>query len=228
MPTTSEYFQRLVTDPKDTEAAVHCESEYRAAIDRGEVKAPPPQPAPTWSNWAGNQQVFGSRLAKPKTRADLVELIREVSTAPSDRIKAVGPGHSFSDILQTKGIVADVSELLDGNETGLLDRDDELWKDPYPADEFIRVPCGASIRRLNETLDKSGLGFRNLGGYDVQCVVSAAATSTHGSGIGLGPLDTEIFSLDLVTTDGKVYRIEPEDGITEPGKFRAKYAPEDL
>ena len=62
-----------------------------------------------------------------------------------------------------------------------------------------------------------------MGGYDAQTFVGAMSTSTHGSGLGLGPLPDKVISLDLVAAGARVYRIEPSNGPTDPVKFNEKY-----
>jgi hypothetical protein len=58
-----------------------------------------------------------------------------------------------------------------------------------------------------------------MGGSTVQSLAGAISTSTHGSGIGLGPFPEMVRSILLVATGGKVYRIEPTDGITDPARW---------
>ena len=62
-----------------------------------------------------------------------------------------------------------------------------------------------------------------MGGYDHQTVAGVISTSTHGSGIGFGPLNDFVHSLDLVAGNGRVYRIEPSDGPTDPAAYAAHH-----
>src|SRR3989454_4185899 len=62
-----------------------------------------------------------------------------------------------------------------------------------------------------------------MGGYDGQTVAGVISTSTHGSGIGFGPLPEQIRSLDVVAGGGAVYRIERGDGPTDPAAFVQRY-----
>lgn len=182
-----------------------------------------PEP-PSWVNWARNQPVFARCVAHPRKLDELAELVREVG-ARGGRLRAVATGLSFSDILQTDDTLVVLTELLspDG-QSPLLPLEDELWHDPTPLEARVRVPAGARVRELNAALLEAGLGFENLGGYDGQTLIGAISTSTHGSGIRFGPLCNAVRSLDLMTTGGKLYRIEPGRGaITDPAKFRALY-----
>ncbi len=44
-------------------------------------------------------------------------------------------------------------------------------------------------------------------------------TATHGSGLAFGPIASQVVSLQLVSTGGKVIQIEPTDGITDKKSF---------
>jgi len=62
-----------------------------------------------------------------------------------------------------------------------------------------------------------------MGGYDGQTLVGAASTSTHGSGLNYGPLCELIKSFDIVGCEGRVYRIEPSDGVTDSAAFGRRW-----
>jgi len=178
---------------------------------------------PIWTNRAANQDVHARCLVRPKTLEELREVIREVS-ARKGRMKAVATGLSFSDILQTDDTLVVLTDLLaETQPTGLLPLEDDLFHAGVPYTPRVRVIAGARIRELNAALARAGLAFTNLGGYDGQTLLGAISTSTHGSGRGLGPLPDAVVSLDLVTTDGVIYRIEPSVGVTDPLKFAARY-----
>lgn len=106
--------------------------------------------------------------------------------------------------------------------------------DPESNRALIEVEAGITIRALNTALEARNLGLMNMGGYDGQTIIGAVSTSTHGSGITLPPFPDMVQSLVLATTgrwNGKTisgsnpgngvyyYRIEPTEGITDPGKY---------
>lgn len=176
-----------------------------------------------WRNWAGNQEVYPSAIYRPKNLDELVCIVQEV-TARNGRLRGVGTGLSFSDILQTDDALLQLTDLrAEGDPGALLPLEQELWTNPTPDEPRVRIPAGARIGALNDALAAAGLAFINLGGYDGQTMVGALSTSTHGSGIGLGPLPDAVLSIDLVTSRGKQLRIEPEGGITDRVKFDQRY-----
>jgi hypothetical protein len=173
----------------------------------------------TWTNHTGNQQVEPLRIERPTTLAELAELIREAEKAPGTHVRAVGSGHSWSDVALTTGFLVETHRLSralpldsvrDGLDTSLL----------------VRTEAGVRLKELNARLEKMRppLALLNMGGWDAQTIAGVMATSTHGSGIGIGPLCDLIVSIDIVASKGKVYRLERSiGGPTDPVKFAIEH-----
>lgn len=164
-----------------------------------------------WRNHTGNQWVEPLRIYRPATLAELQEIVR-TAEADGATVRAVGSGHSWSDVALT---------------TGYLVRTDRLG-DPLPLDclradhgdeTLVRVEAGMRIRELNRHLAKQDLALTQMGGYDAQTLAGVVSTSTHGSGLAFGPLNDSVCSLDLVAAGGRVHRIEPAAGPTDPAAF---------
>jgi hypothetical protein len=181
-----------------------------------------------WRNDTGNQRVYPLRELTPRSLEDLREAVRE---AERDRltVRAVGSGHSWSDVALTEDILVHPTGL---NQT--LDLEEQLLRvpatTPTGADALegdsvtlVRVQAGIRIAQLNEYLESKKLALPNMGGFDGQTVAGVISTSTHGSGIGFGPLSDLVRSLDIVGPGGAVYRIEPADGPTDPDAYRREY-----
>ena len=151
-----------------------------------------------WRNHTGNQSVEPLRIYRPATLEDLREI---VLTAEADgaTVRAVGSGHSWSDVALT---------------TGYLLRPERLNAPLETTGDLVRVEAGMRLRELNRHLDDQGLALSNMGGYDAQTVAGVMSTSTHGSGIEFGPIADSVRSIDLVASGGRVIRIEREDGPT--------------
>ena len=128
-----------------------------------------------WRNHTGNQAVEPLRLYKPSTLAELQEI---VATAVSDgvTVRAVGSGHSWSDVALTEGYLVETHGLGRPLAVDCLRRD-------WGAEPLERVEAGMRIRALNQVLDKKGRALSQMGGYDGQTVAGVISTSTHGSGI---------------------------------------------
>ena len=174
-----------------------------------------------WVNWSGTQRMCPNQLYQPCNFGELRKAVAEVE-GRSGQLKPVATGLSFSDILQTDDALLELTGLLAEDGGVLMPLESELWR-CVPPEPLVRIPCGAGIRSLNAALAERKLAFTNLGGYDMQTIVGAISTSTHGSGVELPPLCDAVRSLDLLTTGGLLYRIEPTGGLTDPDKFRHRY-----
>jgi FAD-linked oxidoreductase len=122
----------------------------------------------------------------------VAEIAAEVKAAGGLTVRALGSGHSFTDIAACPGGVAlDLSAW-----TGLVSAD--------AATGVVTVRSGTTVRTLNALLDAAGLAMANLGDIDAQTISGAVATGTHGTGAALGGLATQIIGLELVLADGSV------------------------
>ncbi len=100
--------------------------------------------------------------------------------------------------------------------------DDTVLRDPAMALNLIEFEAGATIDQLTTALWAQGKALINQPGYQNLSFVGVASVGGHGSGINIGPLAEEICSIQLLTFQNgelKQFRIEPENGITDPAKF---------
>ena len=168
----------------------------------------------TWKDCIDRRRCQPLVYAKPRTLAELVQRVRAAASA-NMRVKAVGSGHSFSNATDAPDLMINTHAL-----NRRLEIDRNTLRDPSKFDRMFRVEGGILIRDLSAALDKVGLGMHNLGGYTGQTIAGAITTGTHGSGIEFGPFADLVLSLQLVTTGGKVFQIEPSNGITDPARFQ--------
>jgi hypothetical protein len=167
-----------------------------------------------WRNHTGNQGIDPLRIIEPATLAELVELVRDAER-DSCTVRAVGSGHSWSDVALTRGFL-----ILPTGLAKPLELEEDLLKPERPEREpLVSVEAGMRIRELNAHLDSLGLALPNMGGYDGQTIAGVISTSTHGSGLRFGPITDDVRSLDVVASGGALYRIEPANGITDAAKF---------
>lgn len=211
-----------------------------------------------WENQLANQKVsplqyyYPTSLNDPKDPMSVVRIL-QLALASNLKTKAAGSGHSYSDVATTTDLFINTHGLnrvasLDRPIAGQLKAEQlrsklplalgvQNWPNYDPANNhaLIELEGGARLRDLNVVLDARRLGLPNMGGYDGQTFVGAMSTSTHGTGLGLGPFPDSVRSLVLATTGHYVgttvggtatpnagvflYRIEPSDGITDPAKY---------
>src|SRR5579859_1161049 len=171
----------------------------------------------TWSNHLGNQRIDPLRIYAPTSVEQVSEIVREAEAA-GVTVRAVGSGHSWSDVALTRGFLLEPRNMAQPVADGPDFPRDE-WRDRT----LVQSQAGIRIKELNAYLDGRGLGLLNMGGYDHQTVAGVISTSTHGSGPEFGPLNDFVRSLDIVAAGGQVQRIEPSDGPTDPERFAAHF-----
>jgi hypothetical protein len=148
------------------------------------------------------------------TPASLDEVAKAVAAAAKGgyRIRAVGSGHSFSDIALIDGHLLRTNGL---NRPIPLDPGTlaDAWRRP-DAPPLVAVEAGMTVRQINAALDAKGLALQVMGGWDEQTAGGVVSTATHGSGLKFGSSSSFVRSLVLCTGSGRVLQIEPKNGIT--------------
>jgi hypothetical protein len=172
-----------------------------------------------WRNDTGNQRIYPLCQKTPTTLAQLCEIVREAED-DGVTVRAVGSGHSWSDVALTEGILV----RPDGLRKPLEIAEASLQTGAgAPEETLVQVQAGMTIAELNAYLQARELALPNMGGFDGQTVAGVISTSTHGSGIAFGPLSDLVRSLEMVAARGTVYRIEPSDGPTDAAAYRAAH-----
>jgi FAD-linked oxidoreductase len=121
------------------------------------------------------------------------------------RVRAVGAGHSFSDVACSDGALVGLDRL-----SSVLDVD--------TSGGLVRAQAGITIRDLSRRMDAHGLAMENLGDIDVQSIAGAISTATHGTGARLRNISAQVVELTLVLADGSTLVCSPE---RDPDVFRA-------
>jgi L-gulono-1,4-lactone dehydrogenase len=150
----------------------------------------------TWSNWARQQRCAPEALERPRSEGEVVATVRRARERGLVA-RAVGAGHSFTDIACTDGVMLDMSAM-----DRVLDHD--------ATSGLVRVQAGISINALGRALEQRGLALENQGDIDRQTLAGAAATATHGTGVRFANLSAGIQAVRLVTAVGEPVEVSHE------------------
>lgn len=143
-----------------------------------------------WRNWAGDQRCRPAQVLHPSTVAEISAVVTAAANAGTT-VKAVGAGHSFTDIALTGGTQLQLDGL-----SGLQSVD--------RAARQVTVAGGTRLFEIPALLAPYGLAMENLGDIDRQTIAGAISTGTHGTGVAFGGIATQVVALDLVTGTGEV------------------------
>jgi len=160
--------------------------------------------ATQWRNWTGDQRCTPAAREGPRSDEELSAALAR-SVARGSRVRAVGSGHSFSEIACSEETMLSLERM-----SGVLDVD--------AASGLVRVQAGITINALSRQLDAHGLAMENLGDIDVQSIAGAISTATHGTGARLRNISSQVAALKLVLADGSTLQCDAE---REPEVFRA-------
>ncbi|MDQ1731428.1 MAG: L-gulono,4-lactone dehydrogenase [Pseudonocardiales bacterium] len=151
----------------------------------------------TWTNWAGTYSVTPQVTSHPADAAEVAAQIRHA--AENDlSVKAVGAGHSFNGIAITRGVMLHLDRL-----SGIVSADLETG--------LVTVAAGTTLNVLNSALWNMGLAMTNLGDIDSQTISGAISTGTHGTGLHVGGIATQVRGLELVSGAGEVVRCSADE-----------------
>ena len=152
-----------------------------------------------WRNWAGDQHCAPFERVRAASTGDVVATVRRAA-AGGRTVRAVGAGHSFTDIALTNGHQLSLDAM-----DRVLDADRES--------ALVRVQAGITIHALNRRLWELGLAVENLGDIDRQSIAGAIATATHGTGSRLPNLGANVMAAQVVAGDGEVLELDSGDEL---------------
>ncbi|MCR2801366.1 D-arabinono-1,4-lactone oxidase [Microbacterium sp. zg-Y818] len=155
------------------------------------------RPGGVWHNWGRSAQVRPQRVEFPATVAAVRRCV-QAAAARGLRVKAVGAGHSFSEIAAAPGVLVDLSDLR-----GLVSVDRERGR--------VRLRAGTRLHSIPRLLAPYGLAMPNLGDIDRQTIAGAVSTGTHGTGDRFGGIATQVVAATLVTADGEVLTVDDDE-----------------
>jgi len=200
-----------------------------------------------WSNWYGNHASEPLQFFVPGKGSiakfnelewgeydfeALVEISGKVKMAEQEgrRIRAIGSGHGLTAVSQCEDFIICTQDLnltqrkarnfikneyIDGFDVMVNYNNKKATEKHF----LFETGGGTKVDHLIIALEKQGLALINKGGSGIQAIAGAIATSTHGSGIGIGPLPGMVRSMTLVGKGGQIFRIEPRNGITDAELF---------
>jgi FAD-linked oxidoreductase len=158
----------------------------------------------TWRNWTGNVRCTPSAIVRPRSEDEVAVAIRRAAAA-GHKVRVAGSGHSYTEIVSTSGTLLSLEGM-----SGIVSVDAERSE--------ATVWGGSRLRSLGGPLWERGFAMENLGDTDAQALAGAISTATHGSGIELRSLSSQVVGLTLVTASGEVVECDEE---REPELFKA-------
>lgn len=140
-----------------------------------------------WSNWSGSVRFTPEATVSPGSVEELQTVVRAVA-ARGGKLRVAGAGHSFAPLVKTSDTLVTLGRL-----NGILAVDGHR----------ARIRAGTQLAELGRDLASRGFGMTNLGDINKQTIAGAVSTGTHGTGLRLGSISTQLRGLDLVLASGE-------------------------
>ncbi|KAJ2817458.1 D-arabinono-1,4-lactone oxidase [Coemansia erecta] len=140
-------------------------------------------------NWA---RTFASRPAfylAPKTDQEIMRIVR-IAGQYALTVKAVGSGHSPSDIACTDSIMLNMDGM-----NRVLGCDRQACT--------MTVEGGMRLHELHQVLKRHGMALSSVGSISDQSIAGAIATATHGTGAGFSDMSAAVARLVLIDGRGR-------------------------
>lgn len=144
----------------------------------------------SWTNWSGSVQCSPKEILTPSSIEEIQSIVQKCASQKLN-IRVIGSGHSFTGLVGTNGILISLDNYQGAESV------DKQSKQAI-------VLAGTKLKMLGEILLSNGLGQVNMGDIDVQSIAGATSTGTHGTGVTLGSVSTQILEVTLVTSKGEV------------------------
>jgi L-gulono-1,4-lactone dehydrogenase len=167
-----------------------------------------------WENAIGRQYAEPIKFFEPDNLGDIIHVVQQAESNGLE-VRAVGSGSSQGDLGVCDGFLMGTSRI-----NKVLHLRSVYLKTEAKNRNLFRVEAGITLKKLNEELDKYGLGIGHMGGNEKQTLGGAVATAAHGSFLDTAGIQDMIRSILMVTHEGEVVRIEPSEGLMDPEAYR--------
>lgn len=149
-----------------------------------------------WTNWSGSLKFSPGARVAPQDEAELINCVHQ-AREKKQTLRVVGKGHSSSPLVETDGYLISLDRFQ-----GLVEADRDA--------NSATMRSGMTLEAAGKALLDAGLAMHNQGDVNVQTVVGAIATGTHGSGRKLQNLSSMLVGGRLVNGLGEVVEISEE------------------
>lgn len=144
------------------------------------------------TNWSGNHTYRAATVHEPRSVDELRDVVAGART-----LRALGTRHCFNDVADGDALVS--TQRL------------PVEVDVEAAAGTVRVSGGTRYGTLAEHLQRAGMALHTMASLPHISVAGAVATATHGSGDANPNLAAVVEGLEIVTADGELRTIGPDD-----------------
>jgi hypothetical protein len=194
-----------------------------------------PQTSPeTFTNWAGALSFTASTAFRPKSRGEIVEIIRQAESK-GQRVKWTGSIWSFMGNYISNDLIIQSDDINGVIPCSLILKHLTL-SNPAIREYLVHIKGGTKVFNVNRLLhgmqpadtgdgsdeqdlecafnEKRGRALPTLGGSGGQSIGGVMATGSHGGDIFLPPIADAVMAIHLIGPGGQEWWIERSRGLT--------------
>ncbi|MCI0447629.1 FAD-binding protein [bacterium] len=157
----------------------------------------------TFRNWGQTITCKPESYCQPDTENDVVDIVKQ-AIQRNKRVRVVGAGHSWAPLVLTRDVLVNLDKLT------------RMLQLVMPGMR-VKVEAGYRLKHLIPRLRDDNLGLRNIGSITEQSIAGAISTGTHGTGLTLGSIGTQIIGVRLISGTGDIVNITDQ----EPDRLNA-------
>jgi FAD/FMN-containing dehydrogenase len=158
------------------------------------------QISPNWHNGTGNVTCSPELKVWPRTEAEIQQVVR-FARERGVGVRPVGGGWSWMPLVTTAGIMLDFRYM---NQIGQVDKSrSDSWR--------VRVSPGVRVYQLHDALHDQGAALIQAGAWGGQTFIGAMSTGTHGTGQGLGNIESYVRGVRFIDGNGDVVDLNESD-----------------
>lgn len=151
----------------------------------------------TFRNWGQSITCKPEKYCQPDTENDVIQIVQQ-AIAQNKRVRTVGAGHSWAPLVLTRDYLINLDKLT------------RYLQVVLPGGR-VKVEAGYRLKNLISRLREDNLGLRNIGSITEQSIAGAISTGTHGTGLTLSNIGTQIIAAQLVSGTGDLVSITEAD-----------------
>ena len=147
-------------------------------------------------NWANNVNFSAGTVNHPTSKGQVESLVK-AAVSRGQVVRAVGTGHSFNRVADSRGCLISLKKM-----NKVIELDERR--------RTVKVEGGITYGVLAPWLEARGFALHNLASLPHVSVAGAVATGTHGSGVGNRSLSSAVVAMEVVGENGLQSLAKPD------------------
>lgn len=144
-----------------------------------------------WQNWTGYVTAVPEQKLAPQSIEELQQIVK-TAVKENKRVRVTGAAHSFSGCAQPEEIAVTLHHMRG------IDHVDQGAKE-------VTLFAGTYLHEIGDLLREHGFALENMGDIQNQTIAGSISTGTHGTGITLGSVSSQVVAWEWVDGTGHVH-----------------------